>query len=348
MISSGGLGDTVLFAHVVDRFMSLARDGEPVTILLRQNAMKMAFLMPAGAKIIGIDYDRLRGDLGYRRQVTDDLFRAHFRLIVHTDHVRHPDLDEALVAAAMAPEAVAMEPRPWRKYDRRLRANRRLYTRLYDSGPVYFDKVIRWTRFANWLTGRNEPPPMARFPADRLPAPAADAPAVLIHPFSAVKGKQSSPATFRRIIEAMPKGTTFVISGAPADFDTNPEYRPLLDLPGVRFDDASFADRVPVLRAVRLVVTVDTSLMHLAVAVGAPTLCLASAAYVAESVPYDAAIAPPNVRFIYHPMPCEGCFCDCVLPAENGMFPCVARLDGEQIVAAAREMLAAAQGRRTP
>ncbi len=348
VISSGGLGDTVLFAHVADRFMALARDGEPVTVMLRADAMRMAFLLPPGATVTGVDYRRFGRELAYRGQVTDDVFRAHYRLVVHTDYLRHPDLGEALVAAAMAPEAVAMEPRPWRKYDRRLRVNRRLYTRLYDSGPVNFDKVMRWTRFANWLSGRDQPPPTALIPADRLPAPAADAPAVLIQPFSAVKRKQSPPALFRRIVEALPQGSKVVITGAPGDLDANPEFKPLLELPGVRFDDSKFEDLVPTLRAVRLVVSVDTALMHLAVAVGAPTLCLASAAYVGEIVPYDPAITPPNVRFVYHSMPCEGCLGACVLPAENGMFPCVARLDGEQIVAVAREMLAAAQGRRTP
>ena len=81
--------------------------------------------------------------------------------------------------------------------------------------------------------------------------------------------------------------------------------------------------------------------MHLAVAVGAPTLCLASAAFVGEIVPYDPAIRPDNVRFIYHSMPCEGCLGDCVLPAEDGMFPCVAGLDEETIIVAVGEMMAA-------
>lgn len=340
VISSGGLGDTVLFAHVAERFLALAREVEPVTVLLRADAMKMAFLLPPAAAVVGVDFKRLGRDLGYRRQVTDDIFRAHYRLVVHTDYLRHPDLDEALVAAAMAPEAAAMEPRPWRKYDSRLSANRRLYTRLYDSGAPHLDKVVRWARFAGWLSGRDSAPPVARLSAAKLAAPAAAGPAVVMQPFSAVKRKQSPPALYRRIIEVLPKGTSVVITGTPGDLDANPEFKALLDLPGVRFDDSGFADLVPTLRAARLVVSVDTALMHLAVAVGAPTLCLASAAFVGEIVPYDPAIAPPNARFVYHSMPCEGCLGDCILPAEHGMFPCVARLEEERIIGAARAMLA--------
>ena len=343
LISSGGLGDTVLFAHVVDRFLGLAEKGEPVTVLFRSDAMKMAFLMPPGVLTQGVDFGRLRQDLGYRRAITGDLFRAHYRLVVHTDYLRHPELDEALAIAAQAPETVAMEPRPWRKYDAHLRRNRDFYSRLYDSGDPRLDKVVRWSRFADWLSGAEESlPPVALLPAERLPsAEAADDPVVVMQPFSAVKQKQSPPALYRRLIESFPAGTRVVITGTRSDLDANREFKTLLDLPGVTFDDRVFEDLVPMLRGARLVVSVDTALMHLAVAVGAPTLCLASAAYVGELIPYDAAVTPPNVRFVYHSMPCEGCLGDCVLPAEDGMFPCVAALDEDQILAAAADILAA-------
>jgi hypothetical protein len=342
LISSGGLGDTVLFAHVAGRFLRLAEKNEPVTVALRSDAMKMAFLLPAGVRVLGIDFYRLRRELGYRRRVTDDIFKAHYRLVVHTDYLRHPDLDEALVAAALAPEAVAMEPRPWRKYDARLGRNRRLYGRLYDSGDPRLDKVVRWSRFADWLSGAEEnPPPVALLPKEELPPTyTANDPFVVIQPFSAVRQKQPPPALYRRLIESLPSGTRVVITGTRSDLDASGEFKTLLNLPSVTFDDRVFEDLVPMLRGARLVISVDTALMHLAVAVGAPTLCLASAAFVDEIVPYDPAVTPANARFVHHSMPCEGCLGDCILPAENGMFPCVARLDEDQILAAARSMMA--------
>jgi ADP-heptose:LPS heptosyltransferase len=129
------------------------------------------------------------------------------------------------------------------------------------------------------------------------------------------------------------------MTGAERDLEVNGDYRPLLEMPGVEFDSSGFADLVALLRAATLVISVDTALMHLAVAVGAPTLGLASAAYVGEIVPYDPAIAPDNARFVYHSMPCEGCLGACIHPAEDGMFPCVARLDEGQIISEVREMM---------
>lgn len=340
LISAGGLGDIVLFSHVLPRFLALAGPDETVTVLLRHNAAKMAFLFPKGVQTKAVNFDRLPRDLGYRRQVQAELFAEHYRLVVHTDYLRHPHLDEVLVAACAAPETAAMEPRPWPKYDRTLKRNRALYERLLDGGGMHVDKVLRWAAFADGLTGKTLPPPSVHLPGNLLAPPAAlEAPTVLIQAFSAVKLKQSPPALYAALLDALPDGYEAVFLGAPNDLDKNPEYAPLLERPNVRLDTSLFKDLVPLLRAAKLVVSVDTALMHLAVAVGAPTLCLGSAAYVGEIVPYDASITPDNVRFLYVPMDCQGCLGACTLPPEDGMYPCVARVGRDNVLAATAELL---------
>jgi ADP-heptose:LPS heptosyltransferase len=80
---------------------------------------------------------------------------------------------------------------------------------------------------------------------------------------------------------------------------------------------------------------VDTAVMHLSVAMGAPTLCLASAAYVGEIVPYAKDISPKNVEFYYKPMPCEGCLGYCINSLQNGSFKCIDELEVKIIVSKA-------------
>ncbi|MCB2102978.1 MAG: glycosyltransferase family 9 protein [Rhodobacterales bacterium] len=341
LISAGGLGDTVLFSLVLDRFAALAEDGEPVTVLLRSDAAKMAFLFPDTVTVEAVDFAKLRHDRAYRRQVHDGLYDAHYRQVIATDYLRHPDLDESCVRAAAAP-ALAMAPRPWPKHDRALDRNRTLYTRLFDSGRARRDKVLRWAAFADWLTGTEAPAPVVRLPESRLPAPAqTERPTVLIQAFSAVGLKQVPPAFYGPLLDALPENTDVRLLGAPGDLDRFPEFRALLDRPGVTFDASRFAELVPLLRAADLVVSVDTALMHLAAAVGAPTLCLASAAYVGEIVPYDDAIMPPNLRVMYEPMPCEGCLGDCINLPRKGMYPCVWHLDPAAARDAALTMMGA-------
>jgi ADP-heptose:LPS heptosyltransferase len=338
LISSGGLGDTVLFCHIIDRFASLAKDGEEVTVLLRADSMKMGFLLPSNISSIYIDFRRMRIDMAYRREVTNSLYDANYRLVIHTDFLRHPYLDEALCAATHALEVVAMEPRPWTKYNSRLNANRVIYSRLFDSGSEIQDKLIRWSRFAVWLTGVDRPPPSFLFESSLLPpAIKFNDPVIVIQPFSAVKSKQIPPSHYQHIIESLSSKTRVILTGAPKDLDENIEFKSLLKIPGVEFDSSAFEDLVPLLLGADLVISVDTAMMHLAVAVGAPTICIASAAYVGEIVPYDKFISPKNVRFVYHSMDCEGCLGKCIYSLENGMYPCVALHKEEEILAIVRE-----------
>ncbi|NQU57104.1 MAG: lipopolysaccharide heptosyltransferase family protein [Rhodospirillales bacterium] len=338
LISAGGLGDTVLFSLLAVRFATLAREGEPVSVLLRNDARKMAFLLPGNMGLEIVNFSDLRKSISYRRKIAERLFNAHYRLIVATDQLRHPDLDEALIKMAAPEQAVAMEPRSWPKYDAALNTNRRLYSRLFDSGPDRLDKVVRWSAFANWLNGTETPPPKVHINID-MEESGGETPDILIQPFSAVAAKQSPVALYRALIEALPEGTSVALTGAPGDLDANPDYKQLLELPGVNFNSAGFEELVPALRAAKLVISVDTALMHLAVALGAPTICLASAAYVGEIVPYAAEITPENAHVIYQTMDCEGCLGKCHLEAVDGMYPCVAALDVNQVIALGKELL---------
>jgi len=333
LISAGGLGDTVLFSLVAKRFASLAHPDEPVTVLLRKDGAKTGFCLPPQMHQETVDFGRFDRSPGYRWQVMERLWKANYRLVVSTDFLRHPHLDEAMIAATGAPEKAAMKARPWAKYDRALEKAGAAYGRLFDSGPARKDKVVRWSEFADFLSGRAEAPPKVRL--NRSFEAAAPENEVIIQPFSAVKAKQVNVALYEAILDALPGDLQISLTGLPQDLDANPELRPLLDRPNVRFDSATFAELAPRLAAARLVISVDTALMHLAVALAAPTLCLASAAYVGEIVPYDPAITPVNVTFLYESMPCEGCLGDCIHPLRAGRYPCIDALTPERAADAA-------------
>ncbi len=340
-ISSGGLGDTVLLSLVADRLCQIAEPGESITLILRRDAAKLAFIFSKKINILPLDYVAFQKNRAYRKEMSDQLYNANYRLVVSTDYLRHPKLDDAFVKACEAPEALAMEPRAWAKYDKELAKNRTLYSGLYDSGPVHLDKVLRWSGFADWLTDTEASSPLVQLPQDRVKTgDAYPRPTVILVPFSAVKEKQSPPEIFLKIMAHLGDDYDFVITGAPDDLDANLEFKAFLERPNVSYDGAAFEDLAPKLKQAQLVVSVDTATMHLAVAVGAPTVCLASAAYVGEIVPYAPEIMPENISFVYTPMECEGCLGSCHLPAERDMFPCVARLEENKILTAIDELLA--------
>lgn len=343
LISSGGLGDTILFSLAAPRFMELAVDGEPVHVLVRADTYPAAFLFPPGIEVIPVDYRRFLRRPLYRLRACMGLRKRGYRVAVSTDHKRLPTVDDALVMACGAEESLAMEPRSWPKHDQRLQANRRWYSRWVKVGEGMAHRMARWTELANALTGRDDPPPVVRFDPERLPPPAPHqkslGPLVILHPFSAIPERQHPPELYKKIIAALGPDHDVVLSAGPGDLERNPDYRPLLDLPNVSVNEEGLQAKAALMRAARLVVSVDTSVMHLAVGIGAPTLCVASAAHVIDSIPYDPRMTPENVAFLYHDMECRGCLGECIHPLENGVYPCIARLDHGQVTAKAVELL---------
>lgn len=340
LVSSGGLGDTVLLSLVIERFIKVAMRDESVTLVLPHESVKMAFLFNRKIIIFPVNYKMFRKSRRYVKNLADLLYSKHYRIVISTDFLRHPKLDETVIKFCDAPETVAMEPRAWPKYNKALQINKGLYSRCYYSGPDHMDKVLRWVGFSNWLTGDVSPAPQIQLP-ERWGAPTECylKPTVFLVPFSAVKEKQSPPEVFLAVIEHLKGNYDFVIACAPNDIDKNQEYLCLADADNVSFDHSTFKDLVPKLKQAALVISVDTATMHLAVALGTRTLCIASAAYVNEITPYAPEITPANVRFVYRPMDCEGCLGNCHLTPEEGRFPCIARIEVQSILTKIDELV---------
>ena len=337
----GGLGDALLFAVVLDRFRSLAEDGEPVDVLVRTDTKAATFAYPAGVGVIAVDYRRFLRSPSYRLRTCLGLRRRGYRLAVSADHLRHPLIDDVLIRVTGAPARKAMTPRSWSKYDRLLTRARRGYTHLKPVPPVLAHRLVRWVELANWLTGREDPVPVVELPAGALPARATlERDTVVLHPFSAIPQRQYGVDTFQRILSSLPADMTVVLSAGPGDLARNPEFEALLEDSRVRLDESDLVEKAALLGGARLVVSVDTSLMHLAVLAGAPTLCLGSAAHLVDSLPYDARMIPGNVTFLYHHMPCAGCLGACRWALEDGRYPCIARVDDALVVDRVTAMLA--------
>ena len=344
VVSSGGLGDTILFSLAFPRFQALARPGEPVHLVLRRDTAKAAFLFPPDVNVIAIDYRRFTRNPLYRLGQGRRLRGLGARLAVSADHLRLPTVDDVLVMASGAAERCALEPRSWPKHDARLRRNRAWYSDWVSVPPQMAHKMRRWIDLANALANRVDPLPHERISPERVPPPARlDAPTVVIHPFSAVPDKQHSVDLWRRILAQLPPSFEVVMSAGPRDLATHPEFSTLLTLPRVRLDQGDLSSTAALIRAARFVVSVDSSILHLAVGTGTPTLALASAAHVVDAIPYDPAMTPANVEVLYHDMPCRGCGGQCIFPAEDGRYPCVARLDRGLVLARVRALARAAE-----
>ena len=340
LVSSRGPAEMVFLSAVLPRFMRLGMLDETVTLLCRPDAAGMSFLFPRFLKLRRIDFRRL-DELDYRWKNFIDLHAQHYRLIVSLDYIRDHMKDEALILAADPAETAGMVPPPFkRNFRQRMTESEGVFDILFDSGPVRQDQIVRWSKFADEIMDDRQQPDLALLPDSQLPPAESIPDTVVLFPFSAVKQRQLPVENWRLLVSVIPEHWQVRVAGHRDDFDRNPEYMSLMSQPNVRAETSGFERLASILMGSRLVVGIDTAGLHLAVLLGVPTMCLASAAYVGAGVPYDDRVVPGNVQFVYVPMECQGCLGRCKFPLENGMYKCVNAIDTDQVMAFVRDATA--------
>ncbi len=340
LVSSRGPAEMVFLSAVLSRFMRLAALDENVTLLCRPDAAGMSFLFPRFLKLRRIEFRRL-DEIEYRWKSFAELHAQHYRLIVSLDYVREHDKDEALIITADPAETAGMVPPPYkRNFAKRLVESEKVFDILFDSGPIRQDKILRWSKFADEVLDDRQPPQLALLPDSQLPQAEKLPDTVVFFPFSGVTQRMLPAEMWRLMAEAIPPHWQILVAGHRNDFDRHPEYMTLMSRPNVVMETSGFERLASILMGSRLAIGVDTAGMHLAVLLGIPTMCLASAAYVGAGVPYDDRVIPANVQFVYTPMECQGCLGRCKFPLVDGMYQCVADIDTDQVLGHVRDSVA--------
>ncbi|MDA8232123.1 MAG: glycosyltransferase family 9 protein [Magnetospirillum sp.] len=337
LVSSGGIGDTILFSAAAPYFARLAEPGEAITVVTQAASAAVGFLLPPGFTQFPVNYRKFQRNRIYRALIGWRISRLSARLCIATDYLRHPLVDDAFVFFSDAPRRIGLEPKPWPKYVAALRANLAFYDTIVPITHAPMHRYMRWLHLATALAGESLPVrPIGGAVAGTREHPTE---CVVFHPFASTRTRQPPAELFVRLLDRLPPGYRAVLSCGPGDLDRNPDFVGFAGDPRVTIDATSLAEKTALLARASLVVSVDTSVMHLAAILGTPTLCIASAAHVIDSVPYDPRMNAGNVRFILADVDCAGCLGNCNRAHAGERYPCVDAIGAETVEAAMRDAL---------
>lgn len=94
-------------------------------------------------------------------------------------------------------------------------------------------------------------------------------------------------------------------------------------------------------RRAQFLVGNETSAIHIAAAVGTPSICLLGGGHFGRFVPYPSGMPGSSPEPVYEPMPCFGCSWNCHLPHLKGRaVPCVTAINVVAVSAAIEQVLA--------
>jgi ADP-heptose:LPS heptosyltransferase len=90
---------------------------------------------------------------------------------------------------------------------------------------------------------------------------------------------------------------------------------------------------VEVIRGARLLISNETSAVHVAAAVGTPAVCVLGGGHYGRFMPYPEVVFGRKPLVAYHPMPCFNCNWRCSIPHRAGeAAPCLVRVSVAQVL----------------
>ncbi|MBP7145901.1 MAG: glycosyltransferase family 9 protein [Acidobacteria bacterium] len=330
VIRPGGIGDAVLFIPMLQHLRKVWPDVQIDLLAERRNA---GVVTGTGLFAEVLLYDKFPGGLARA-------LRGRYDLVIDTE--QYHCLSAVVAFLTGAPRRVGFGTNVRR---------RMLTDELPYDQEVY--EVYSFLELARVATGR-EPewdPQKPFYPlnaqaldyAGRVLAPLGERPIVAIHPGASIPQRRWDPQRYAALARMLAeRGCGVVVLGAASDAATaGLVERSLAGLPAV-----NVAGRCNLLQAAAIVsrvavyISADSGVLHLAYAVGTPTVHLFGPGVLSKW-------GPPGSRFrtIAAPVPCSPCTRYGYTPPCCQGVVCMERITPEQVLAAVELQLA---GRDTP
>lgn len=345
VVRTDGIGDFVVWLDAAHQL--LKRYAGRQSILIANSLFsELAERIGRFDHVIGVDTRVFQSDLAYRFRTVRAVRRLGAEIAVYPVTSRTFWVGDALVRATGARQRIGSEGdgllvRSWQH-----RMARRWYTQFLPAGS---GPMAEWERNVEFLHGLGIE---AAGPAVASLSRMAEVPAQMKGPgeYFVVFPGGGSPkrlwpaASFALVARAIADqtGWRLVVCGGHADVDMAQRIVDLAELDNSLSlaGKTSIPELVEVIRGARLVVGNETSAVHIAAAVGTPSVCILGGGHFGRFVPYPEGIQGAAPIPVYRPMECYGCNWRCTQPHEPGQpTPCITAIPAADVIAAVQTIL---------
>ncbi|HVN26446.1 MAG TPA: glycosyltransferase family 9 protein [Candidatus Paceibacterota bacterium] len=360
IIGAGGIGDVIMATPALRQYRAKFASKKIFLLVTKHGGMTKAMFGDLVDDLVVFDGVRFQSSPGYQVATVNRLRRIGFRTVVN-DAAGLKDLTSKLIAVSLKAETVVgyegpgielldLTAAPFVRFSRSRIFGR--YTRLVESIDKDFMKqgthpktaIQHHLALADALHGHGGPrDPSTAFGID----PAADA-AVLekIGQWGTKPGRyvafavacvdparQWNIGKFAEVAKAVhARGFDVLVIGSPAQQPYSREFGkhlpfPLIDTAGA----VTLMESAAVIRHAHMLITNDTGPVHIAVALGVPTICIATAGHIAFNSLYGRKAVN---RWIYKDIGCLYDDARCALTVPQGSpAPCLEAVTAAEVVA---------------
>jgi len=339
------IGDFILWLDAAKEFRKLYPNKQ-LSLIANQAWVSLARLLPYWDEVIPIDRKKLRRNPVYRWKTLSQLHRLGFDTAIQPTFSREFLLGDSLIRASGATVRIGSTGdlsniTSWQK-----RVSDRWYTQLVSASSEPMMELQRNGEFVRGLglqtftAGVPMLPKMTVLP-ERL---TIEPPYFMISPGALWSGRLWPAARFGEVLAKLAdsRGWRAILCGSPEERGLCDQVICSANLEALNIaGETSLSELAEVVRHAAIVIGNDSSVVHIAAAVGTPSVCLLGCGHYGRFMPYDTdgidEAAPVPVT---HWMDCFGCNWKCTQPHQKGMaVPCISRIKVHEVLAVVEEIL---------
>ncbi len=328
IIRLDAIGD---FTVWLDSAKEYRRNYPSQRIVLITNAacMELARHLPYWDDIWPVNLHRLTSDFRYRWTFLRRVSQAHFVIAIQPAYSRDLMQGDSVLRATSARQRIgsAGDTSNTRAADKTV--SDQWFTKLLAARQIPMMELLRNAEFISELSGQ---PYSGQLP--KLPGLLALSENLrikgeycILFPGAAWHGRQWDKSSFVSVGVELNRrhGWQIVLCGASSDNSLCKAIAESAPIPFMNLaGKTSLAELAELIRAARMLIANETSAVHLATAVGTPTVCITGGGHYGRFVPYPDDLPGIKPTLASYPMPCFNCNWVCHQPHDPaGPVPCV-------------------------
>jgi ADP-heptose:LPS heptosyltransferase len=335
IVKIDGIGDFVLFLHYFELMRKFFENAE-VTLVCAKDCVDLASSMPFFDNVIDVEIGTFYKNIIYRAEVLGLIHDMNFDVCVHPTHSRKFALSDAIVRATAASVRIGSSGDLSNIGFLEKRISDGYYTKLVPAASQYMSELKRNSEFTAALCKEevlSRLGSLARL-TFKKPELGPDGNYFVIFPGAGWSGRCWPPERFAGIAAkvACQWGSRPIICGSKSDAEVA---RAILGHLGGNAIDMTGKTSIPqmieLFRFARMVISNETSAIHIAAALGVPAVCILGGGHFGRFLPFDPDEVPVPTNcpsIVYSKMDCFGCNWNCLFKIEKGKAaPCIDRVE---------------------
>lgn len=342
IIRIDAIGDFILWLDSAQHYQTIY-PSQKITLIANSTWAEVADQLPFWDSVWSIDRIKFKKNILYRYYWIYKIRSANFETVVQPTHSRIFIEGDSILKASDATHRIGAQGDLNNISSTHKKMSDTWYTKLIPTKPGLMHELYRNNEFIKNLSVTDYP---INIPFLQLKREQSRkqmlSPYFVIFPGASGVGKRWPLENFIKISDKLCREHSWqcIYCGSDNEIEINHQLQfkknQYINLIG----KTSLSDLVGIIKNAKLLISNDTSAIHIAMAVQTPAVCILGGGHFGRFLPYPSELVDINQVAAYHPMNCFNCDWKCSIPHSlDGPKPCVEKVDIRQVYELATRVL---------